>query len=518
MIIRCMAILITFLFGSAVFASYEHSVTFPPESSIVIDQGQGQELLEMLKNRNLDALDHRLNEIQLAYEADTEKEFSMNDAFSEFAVPDPELENVFEEWVSSNPSSYVANTAAGMYYLEMAGAWRGNKFIAETPQWKLDRMSQYVEKAGQKLKGSLALTQKPTFSYTLLIRAARLNGTVKESTKWLNEAIKRDPYCVLPRNAYMAQLEPRWGGSYAAMQEFADKTGKEQHPKLKKAAAKFQAWVQWYRGIELTWENDYVGSLKYFNAALARAEDAKFLVDRATLYKEVGQTDLAMADVNKALELAPHNDQAIFLKSTMLLDRQQVENGMKGLLWLARMNDHDAMTQLGYIYMEGAHGIPVNLAESVIWLKKVAYFGDGYAFQLGGMYAHGKGVPVDMKAAADYFKTAASLGNELAMNDLGLMYWYGNGVPVDHGIATELWVKAADKGAWQASHNLRYFLGPHELILLALRHPQIIVKNKSLLWLALASIAIVLLLANMIAKNIKRRQSEKYPTNAMGGQ
>jgi TPR repeat protein len=464
----------------------------------------------MLKDRNFDALERRLGDIQRAYEADTEKEFSMNDAFAQLAVPDPDLEKVFEEWVSSHPSSYVANTAAGAYYLDMAGAWRGTKFIAGTPQWKLDRMGRYVEKAGQSLKRSLAMSQKPTLSYALLIRAARLNGIVKESAQWLYEAITRDPHCVLPRNAHMAQLEPRWGGSYGAMQEFADETGKEQHPKLKKAAAKYQGWVQWYRGVELSWNNDYVEALKYFNSALARAEDTKFLVDRAGLYKDIGQTGLAMADVDRALELAPHNLQASYLKSMMLLDKHQVEEGMKGLLRLARMSDHDAMTQLGYIYKDGAHGIPINLAESIFWLKKVAYFGDDYAcFQLGGMYSHGEGVPVDMKAAVEYFKVAASLGNALAMNDLGLMYWHGKGVPVDHRTATELWVKASDKGAWQANHNLRFFLRPHELILLAMYHPQIILKIKSLLWLILASMALVLLLTHMIIKNIKKRQSEK---------
>jgi hypothetical protein len=41
----------------------------------------------MLKDRNFDALERRLGDIQRAYEADTEKEFSMNDAFAQLAVP-----------------------------------------------------------------------------------------------------------------------------------------------------------------------------------------------------------------------------------------------------------------------------------------------------------------------------------------------------------------------------------------------------------------------------------------------
>jgi len=464
----------------------------------------------MLKVRKIDTLDRRLNEIQLAYERDTGKEFFLNDTFSAMAIPDPELEEVYEEWLLSHPSSYAANTAAGMYYLGMAGAWRGAKFIGETPQWKLDRMSQYIEKAELRLKRSLDMAQKPTLSYVLLIRAARLNGTVRDSTEWLSEAKKRDPYCVLPRNAYMAQLEPRWGGSYAAMRRFADETGREQHPKLTMAAARYQGWVQWYRGLELTWDKDYVGALKYYNAALAQAEDTKFLIDRARLYNEIGQTDLAMADVNRALELAPNDEQAIFLRSIMFLDRQRVDDGMKGLYRLALLRNDDAMRQLGYLYKSGAHGIPVKLPESVVWLKKVAYFGDDYAcYQLGGIYSHGEGVPVDMKEAAEYLKVAVSLGNEMAMNDLGLMYWYGKGVPVDHSAATELWGSAADRGLWQARHNLRFFLSPRERIMLALRHPGIMLKDRSFLWLPLASVALVLMLTLIIVKRLIRRRSQR---------
>lgn len=510
MSIRSMAILIALLFGSVVSAAGEHSATVSPKISQILDQGPDQKLLMMLKNRKIDPLDRKLNEIQLDYERDTGKEFFLSDAFSELAIPDPALEDVFKEWLSSHPSSYAANTAAGMYYLGMAGAWRGEKFIGETPQWKLDMMNKYVEKAELRLKQSLAMTQKPTLSYVLLIWAARLNGTAKESTDWLNEAKKRDPYCVLPRNAFMVQLEPRWGGSYVKMQRFADETGREQHPKLKKAAAKFQGWVKWYRGVELSWDNDFVGALKHYNAALAQAEDAKFLIDRARLYKEIGQTELAMADVNRTLELAPNNEKAIFLRSIMFLDKQRVEDGMKGLLRLAQVRYNAAITHLGYIYMSGAHGISVNLPQSVMWFKKAAYFGDAYAcFQLGGLYSHGEGVPVDMKAAAEYFKVAASLGNAMALNDLGLMYWYGNGVPADHGVATELWAKAADKGLWQAIHILNFFLTPQERILLALHHPGIILKNKSLLWFPLASIALLPLLTIMIVKNLIRRQSQR---------
>lgn len=49
----------------------------------------------------------------------------------------------------------------------------------------------------------------------------------------------------------------------------------------------------------------------------------------------------------------------------------------------------------------------------------------------GVMYAEGRGVPQDYKAALEWYRKAAEHGDSPSQFNLGLMYAKGEGVPVD---------------------------------------------------------------------------------------
>ena len=206
---RGVMILIVLLLGLPLLAHAGEAIPASSEPTPAPNRGPDLGPLKMLKAGQIEALDRRINDLQVAYEADTDKEGLLGDALSVVTVPDPELEDAFQSWLASHPSSYAANLATGWYYLNMAGAWRGSKFIKDTPQWKLDAMDRYLQKAVLILEQSVTMTEKPSESYALLINAARLRGRIKEASRWLGEATRRDPYCILPRNEYMAHLEPR---------------------------------------------------------------------------------------------------------------------------------------------------------------------------------------------------------------------------------------------------------------------------------------------------------------------
>ena len=72
-------------------------------------------------------------------------------------------------------------------------------------------------------------------------------------------------------------------------------------------------------------------------------------------------------------------------------------------------------------------------------LRPIAEQGDASAqFNLGLMYAKGKGVPQDYPAALKWFRKAAEQGNAAAQNSLGLMYEKGQGVPQDF-VRAHMW-------------------------------------------------------------------------------
>ena len=82
--------------------------------------------------------------------------------------------------------------------------------------------------------------------------------------------------------------------------------------------------------------------------------------------------------------------------------------------------------------------------------------GDAAAqYNLGLMYANGRGVPQDLAQAVSWTRKAADQGLADAQFDLGLMYAKGRGVPQDDAQAVSWYRKAADQGDANAQSNLQ---------------------------------------------------------------
>ena len=103
---------------------------------------------------------------------------------------------------------------------------------------------------------------------------------------------------------------------------------------------------------------------------------------------------------------------------------------------LADQGNADAQFNLGSMYAEG-RGVPQDLEQSAIWDLKAADAGNAAAkmvvgfkcFSLGVRYYNGFGVPQDYKRAAVWYRKAADRGTPVAEFALGGMYEKGQGVP-----------------------------------------------------------------------------------------
>src|SRR2546425_133413 len=87
----------------------------------------------------------------------------------------------------------------------------------------------------------------------------------------------------------------------------------------------------------------------------------------------------------------------------------------------ADSGDTNAMFELGEMYANGK-GVPKDAAKAAEWLQKWATQGDALAqFNLGIMYADGEGVPKDIAKAAGWLQKAATQGHATAQAVLGKM-------------------------------------------------------------------------------------------------
>ena len=74
-------------------------------------------------------------------------------------------------------------------------------------------------------------------------------------------------------------------------------------------------------------------------------------------------------------------------------------------------------------------------------------------FNLGQMYANGRGVPEDDREAVKWYTLAAEQGDASAQNNLGLMYYFGDGVPEDDVYAYMWFNIASSLGNENATEN-----------------------------------------------------------------
>jgi len=83
-------------------------------------------------------------------------------------------------------------------------------------------------------------------------------------------------------------------------------------------------------------------------------------------------------------------------------------------------------------------------------------------YSLGLLHHHGRGRPVDLKAAREWYKKAAIIGHTGAQNNLGTLYRDGLGTKRDY-TAAAYWFKKASGEHALAMNNLailhRYGLG-----------------------------------------------------------
>ena len=114
---------------------------------------------------------------------------------------------------------------------------------------------------------------------------------------------------------------------------------------------------------------------------------------------------------------------------------------------LAEQGQALAQYNLGLLYANGK-GVSKDDAQAQQWYEKAAAQGHADAqVNLGILYDYGRGVAQDYKKAVYWYRLSAKQGNELAQRQLGLMFERGDGVPQDYVQAYMWYTLGAANGA-----------------------------------------------------------------------
>jgi len=128
---------------------------------------------------------------------------------------------------------------------------------------------------------------------------------------------------------------------------------------------------------------------------------------------------------------------------------------IKYLSDLAEYGDVEAQFELGLMFAEG-RGVSRDDTQAVQWLRNAAERGNAKAqYNLGLMYAEGRGVAKDDKSAVQWYQKAAEQGHAQAQYNLGKMYQEGRGVGAKNYESAVAWFRdAATRGYAEAQYEL----------------------------------------------------------------
>jgi localization factor PodJL len=110
--------------------------------------------------------------------------------------------------------------------------------------------------------------------------------------------------------------------------------------------------------------------------------------------------------------------------------------------------------EIGVRYSEG-RGVPMNLELAVQWFDRAAAQGLAPAqYRLGSFYEKGQGVKKDLNKARTLYVQAAEKGNAKAIHNLAVLYAEGIDGKPDYGTAGQWFRKAALRGVADSQYNL----------------------------------------------------------------
>ena len=135
---------------------------------------------------------------------------------------DERSDTLTSRWLRAAPDDAYALLARATFYRKAAWEARGEKYASETAASQMSRMSELVERAVPLYRKAIAANPRLMPAYEGLLNVATGDSLDTVATEAVRGAKAVDPACVAVAKERMRALQPRWGGSYEAMDAYVE--------------------------------------------------------------------------------------------------------------------------------------------------------------------------------------------------------------------------------------------------------------------------------------------------------
>ncbi len=260
-------------------------------------------LREMLKSKRFEALNETLQTHEMLFEHDSISDYQVSDAYYAFRLRDTAYERLLRQWILATPDAYQPYMAIGMFYFEKAWESRGTRWAKDTSEAQFSGMRKNFEKAENYLQRALKIKPDLMVAYQQLILLYSTSSRHQQEQSMIENALKRFPYSYQLRATIMGTLQPKWGGSYAAMRQFAEAS--QQYASKNPRMVFLLGEESYERAFMYEREKRYTQALDTIEQALQYADCWDYYYLRAEIYYQNGAYDKALEAIERAIQLRP---------------------------------------------------------------------------------------------------------------------------------------------------------------------------------------------------------------------
>ncbi|MBE2212147.1 MAG: DUF4034 domain-containing protein [Xanthomonadaceae bacterium] len=124
-------------------------------------------------------------------------------------------------WLRAAPDDAYALLARATFYRKEAWKARGARYAAKTPASQMSRMSELAERSVPLYRKAIAINPRLMPAYEGMLNVATADSLDAVAEEAIKGAQKQDPACPAIARERMRAMQPRWGGSYEAMDAYA---------------------------------------------------------------------------------------------------------------------------------------------------------------------------------------------------------------------------------------------------------------------------------------------------------
>jgi tetratricopeptide (TPR) repeat protein len=265
-------------------------------------------IVEKIKAGNFAAVESQIKTYQAAANADPRAEMNLVYAFKAFTLPDPELADQLKKWAADSPDSAIAHCARAMALERAAAHARGHEGGPSSSILPDDfvEMEKDLSQAMMEADSARALDPDLMNAYLTAINAAKMESDSVALNDASKRALAKFPLSFEVRRTLIDTMTPRWGGSYDAMDKFANESQAQvsQNPMLKYLLG-FPSMEQ---AEDLQLDEKWDETIPLLNHAIEVGGDyGGFYVVRGKSLFALKKYDAAMADFQSANDLMPDN-------------------------------------------------------------------------------------------------------------------------------------------------------------------------------------------------------------------